>query len=78
VLQLKSLYQVSPLPLTDGLVGPDGAVCFLTGGRRLESTAPGCHTGTEAVTHAGSATDGGTPAQNKIGRNTMMNSSLEL
>lgn len=26
-----------PLPLTDGAVGPDGAVYFLTGGRRLES-----------------------------------------
>lgn len=27
----------SPLPLTDGIVGPDGALYFLTGGRRLES-----------------------------------------
>ena len=27
----------SPLPLTDGAVGPDGALYFLTGGRRLES-----------------------------------------
>lgn len=27
----------SPLPLTDGLIGPDGALYFLTGGRRLES-----------------------------------------
>ena len=27
----------SPLPLTDGVVGPDGALYFLTGGRRLES-----------------------------------------
>ena len=27
----------APLPLTDGLVGPDGAMYFLTGGRRLES-----------------------------------------
>lgn len=27
----------SPLPLTDGIVGPDGAVYFLTGGRRIES-----------------------------------------
>jgi putative heme-binding domain-containing protein len=26
-----------PLPLTDGLIGPDGALYFLTGGRRLES-----------------------------------------
>ena len=27
----------APLPLTDGMVGPDGAVYFLTGGRRIES-----------------------------------------
>jgi putative heme-binding domain-containing protein len=27
----------SPLPLTDGVIGPDGAMYFLTGGRRLES-----------------------------------------
>ena len=27
----------SPLPLTDGIIGPDGALYFLTGGRRLDS-----------------------------------------
>lgn len=27
----------APLPLTDGVIGPDGAFYFLTGGRRLES-----------------------------------------
>ncbi|GAB3916833.1 c-type cytochrome [Larkinella terrae] len=27
----------SPLPLTDGMIGPDGAIYFLAGGRRLES-----------------------------------------
>lgn len=27
----------SPLPLTDGIIGPDGAMYFMTGGRRLES-----------------------------------------
>lgn len=27
----------APLPLTDGIVGPDGSLYFLTGGRRLES-----------------------------------------
>ena len=27
----------APLPLTDGIVGPDGAMYFLTGGRRLDS-----------------------------------------
>ena len=28
----------SPLSLTDGLIGPDGALYFLTGGRKLESS----------------------------------------
>ena len=27
----------SPLPLTDGVIGPDGALYFLTGGRKLDS-----------------------------------------
>lgn len=27
----------TPLPLTDGVIGPDGAMYFMTGGRRLES-----------------------------------------
>ncbi|MEO6290666.1 MAG: heme-binding protein, partial [Ginsengibacter sp.] len=27
----------APLPLTDGVIGPDGALYFLTGGRRIES-----------------------------------------
>lgn len=27
----------APLPLTDGVIGPDGALYFVTGGRRLES-----------------------------------------
>jgi putative heme-binding domain-containing protein len=27
----------APLPLTDGIVGPDGALYFLTGGRKLDS-----------------------------------------
>ena len=27
----------APLPLTDGTIGPDGSLYFLTGGRRLES-----------------------------------------
>jgi putative heme-binding domain-containing protein len=28
----------APLPLTDGAIGPDGSLYFLTGGRRLESS----------------------------------------
>jgi hypothetical protein len=27
----------APLPLTDGIIGPDGAMYFLTGGRKLDS-----------------------------------------
>ncbi|SMD44877.1 putative heme-binding domain-containing protein [Aquiflexum balticum DSM 16537] len=27
----------SPLPLTDGIIGPDGAMYFMTGGRKLQS-----------------------------------------
>ncbi len=41
----------SPLPLTDGMFGPDGALYFLTGGRRLESDLYRVtYTGTESVT----------------------------
>ncbi|WP_080240356.1 c-type cytochrome [Spirosoma rigui] len=41
----------SPLPLTDGMIGPDGAMYFLTGGRRLESDLYRVtYTGTESVT----------------------------
>jgi putative heme-binding domain-containing protein len=35
--QAEEFISGSPLPLTDGVVGPDGALYFLTGGRRLES-----------------------------------------
>lgn len=41
----------SPLPLTDGLVGPDGSIYFLTGGRRLESDLYRItYTGSESTT----------------------------
>jgi len=40
-----------PLPLTDGVIGPDGAMYFMTGGRRLHSDLYRVHyTGNEAVT----------------------------
>ena len=43
----------SPLPLTDGLIGPDGAMYFLTGGRRLESDLYRItYTGSESVAPA--------------------------
>jgi putative heme-binding domain-containing protein len=35
--QAEEFVSGSPLPLTDGAIGPDGALYFLTGGRRLES-----------------------------------------
>lgn len=41
----------TPLPLTDGAIGPDGAMYFLTGGRRLESDLYRVYyTGNEATT----------------------------
>ena len=43
----------SPLPLTDGLIGPDGAMYFLTGGRRLGSDLYRItYVGNEATTSA--------------------------
>jgi putative heme-binding domain-containing protein len=33
----EELFSGIPLPLTDGVIGPDGNLYFLTGGRRLES-----------------------------------------
>ena len=35
--QAEEFISGSPLPLTDGAVGPDGAMYFLTGGRKIES-----------------------------------------
>jgi putative heme-binding domain-containing protein len=35
--QAEEFISGSPLPLTDGTIGPDGAMYFATGGRRLES-----------------------------------------
>ncbi|PSR52834.1 heme-binding protein [Adhaeribacter arboris] len=45
----------SPLPLTDGTIGPDGAMYFLTGGRRLDSDLYRVYyTGNNAITTAAS------------------------
>ncbi len=47
----------SPLPLTDGAIGPDGALYFLTGGRRLESDLYRIsYVGTESVESVAKAT----------------------
>lgn len=37
VAEAEEFLSGAPLPLTDGMIGPDGAMYFLTGGRRLES-----------------------------------------
>ncbi len=45
-----------PLPLTDGVIGPDGALYFLTGGRRLESDLYRVHyAGSEPIKQATTA-----------------------
>ena len=60
----------SPLPLTDGMIGPDGALYFLTGGRRLDSDlyrvsyTGNASAGTTATTGA-TATAGPTAAVNQ-------------
>ena len=59
----------SPLALTDGVIGPDGALYFLTGGRRLESDLYRVrYTGDEANQHIASSHPSGTEirsSQNK-------------
>jgi putative heme-binding domain-containing protein len=53
----------SPLPLTDGVIGPDGALYFLTGGRRLESDLYRVYyAGTESTTNQAPAIT----AENKL------------
>jgi putative heme-binding domain-containing protein len=57
----------SPLPLTDGTIGPDGALYFLSGGRRIESDLYRVYykdnkQGTEALSH------GDIPAEMKLRR----------
>jgi putative heme-binding domain-containing protein len=55
----------TPLPLTDGVVGADGAMYFATGGRRLQSDLYRVYyTGTEATEPAG--TTEFTEAQNAL------------
>lgn len=42
----------SPLPLTDGIIGPDGALYFLTGGRKLDSDLYRVYYGDNTSTNA--------------------------
>ena len=57
----------SPLPLTDGAIGPDGALYFLTGGRRLESDLYRVHYG-EAHQNTAAATPPSPNDANKLRR----------
>jgi putative heme-binding domain-containing protein len=45
----------SPLPLTDGIIGPDGAMYFMTGGRRLESDLYRVYYNSDEKTDSGSS-----------------------
>lgn len=59
----------SPLPLTDGVIGPDGALYFMTGGRRLESDLYRVHyTGDLDDNDAGGLTEADLPEEHKIRR----------
>ncbi|GEO08799.1 c-type cytochrome [Segetibacter aerophilus] len=58
----------SPLPLTDGIIGPDGALYFLTGGRRLDSDLYRVYYGDNTSSNA-PLTSNLTPAQ-KQAQNT--------
>ncbi len=58
-----------PLPLTDGAIGPDGALYFMTGGRRLESDV-------YRVYYAGSESTA-TPAPTTLTKENELRRSLE-
>jgi putative heme-binding domain-containing protein len=59
----------SPLPLTDGVIGPDGALYFMTGGRRLESDLYRVHyTGDLEENNSGGLTEADLPEEHKIRR----------
>ncbi|WP_410266057.1 c-type cytochrome [Cyclobacterium sp.] len=59
----------SPLPLTDGVIGPDGALYFMTGGRRLESDLYRVHyTGDLSGDDNGGLTEADLPEEHQIRR----------
>ncbi|MCW3107502.1 MAG: heme-binding protein, partial [Segetibacter sp.] len=58
----------SPLPLTDGIVGPDGALYFLTGGRKLDSDLYRVYYGDNTSSNAPLASN--LPASNLQAQNT--------
>lgn len=59
----------SPLPLTDGVIGPDGALYFMTGGRRLQSDLYRVHyTGDLSDDSNGGLTESDLPEAHKTRR----------
>ncbi|HLT08454.1 MAG TPA: c-type cytochrome [Cyclobacteriaceae bacterium] len=58
----------SPLPLTDGEIGPDGAMYFLTGGRRLESDLYRIYYDGDTKNEANALTVESLPEEHKIRR----------
>lgn len=52
----------SPLPLTDGIIGPDGALYFLTGGRKLDSDLYRVYYGDNTLPNAPLASDNNSSA----------------
>ncbi|MDN3202988.1 c-type cytochrome [Algoriphagus sp. C2-7] len=56
------------LPLTDGIIGPDGAMYFMTGGRRLESDLYRVYYEGEASPSQNTLTAEDLPAANKLRR----------
>jgi putative heme-binding domain-containing protein len=56
-----------PLPLTDGVIGPDGALYFMTGGRRIESDV-------YRVSYVGSESTAPIPAEPINAANTLRRS----
>jgi putative heme-binding domain-containing protein len=57
----------SPLPLTDGIIGPDGALYFLTGGRKLDSDLYRLYYGDNTSSNSPLASN--MPAANKQSQN---------
>lgn len=47
----------APLPLTDGIIGPDGAMYFLTGGRKLDSDLYRVYYGTNTLSNSPLSTE---------------------
>ena len=58
----------SPLPLTDGIIGPEGAMYFMTGGRRLESDLYRVYYDGETSTSKSTLSAEDLPEENKLRR----------